>query len=67
MGDSPHFWLDVTNIVLGAVVLVCVLATVLVVAWEIAARVKRRFTLSAELDRDMRRLFRGAGPGGGAR
>jgi hypothetical protein len=67
MGESPHFWLDVTNIVLGAVVLVCVLATVFAVAWEVAARVKRRCTLSAELDRDMRHLFRGARPGGGAR
>jgi len=58
MGDSSHFWLDVTNIVLAAVVLACVLATLFAAAWEIAARVKRRRALSAELDRDMRRLFR---------
>ena len=67
MGDSPHFWLDVTNIALGAVVLLCVLATVFAVAWEIGAKVKRRITLSAELDRDMRRLFRDAKPSRGAR
>ena len=66
MGDSPHFWLDVTNIVLGAAVLLCVLATIFALTWEVAARVKRRITLSSELDRDMRRMFRGARPGGGA-
>lgn len=64
MDASPHFWLNMTNIALGAAVLILLLGTMSAMAWEIAARIKRRLTFSAEIDRDMQRLFRDAGHGG---
>jgi len=54
--DPDTYWLVVTNIVLGAVVALCVLVMGAAVAREIIARVRKRRRIDAELDRDMRML-----------
>lgn len=56
VSDSETFWLNVTNIGLGLVVLVCLLVVGLSVVRELAQRRKRRVALSRELDRDLKTL-----------
>lgn len=56
MDDPRMFWVSITNAVLGAVVLVCLLGFAYAVASEMATRLKRHFTHPAELDRDLRHL-----------
>ena len=56
MGDPRDFWIHVTNIVLGRSVLFFLLGTLLATVVEIAANLRRRFELRAELDHDLRNL-----------
>jgi hypothetical protein len=56
MDDSPMFWLNVANIVLGVVVLGLVLGTVLAVAAELAVHTKRKLERNAELRHPFRYL-----------
>jgi hypothetical protein len=56
MDDSQMFWLNVTNIALGVVVLGLVLGTVFAVAADLAARTKRKFLRDAELRHPSRYL-----------
>ena len=56
MGDPRDFWIHVTNIFLGIVVLTFLVAALLAVVIEVAAHVRRRFELRAELDHDLRDL-----------
>ena len=56
MGDAQTFWLNLTNAVLGIAVVACSLAVTAAVVREAIAKARRRASLSAELDRDMRNL-----------
>jgi hypothetical protein len=58
MPDPKTLWLTVSNIILGALVLMCVVAVAFAVIREIMARIGRYRRISAELDLDMRNLFR---------
>jgi multisubunit Na+/H+ antiporter MnhG subunit len=62
MAVPDTFWLTLTNILLGAVVVLCILAVTACVTYEIISRAHKRHADSVELDRDMRRWFGGAGP-----
>lgn len=64
MPDPKTVWLTVTNIILGALVVMlgalvvmCLAAAASAVVREIMARIERYRKISAELDLDMRRLF----------
>ena len=59
MSDPKTFWLVVTNIALGAALLVLILGVVTGVLCEIVVKLKKRHAASAELDRDMQRMFGG--------
>ncbi len=54
MGDT--FWLNVTNIGLGVVILVCVLVIAAGIAKDMLARRVRRTSMEAEADGDLRAL-----------
>lgn len=56
MDDPRMFWVSITNAALGAVVLLFLLGFAYAVASESAAKLKRRFTHPAGLNRDPRRL-----------
>ena len=53
---SETYWLTVTNVILGGVVAVCVVIMVGGIAHEMIARLRKRRSIDAELDRDMRLL-----------
>ncbi len=53
---NETYWLSATNIALGIVVAICAVVVVAAVVREVAARIRRRAEISAELDRDMRQL-----------
>ena len=57
MDDPRMLWVSMTNAVLGAVVLVCLLGFAYAVASEFTTKLKRHFTRTAELHRDMRHLL----------
>ena len=59
MSDPRTFWLVVTNIALGAAVVVFILGVVTGVLCELVVKLKKRHAASAELDRDMQRMFGG--------
>ena len=59
MGDSETYWLNVTNIALGAIVLVCILAVALGVVYDLIARRRAKARASAALDREVRELVAG--------
>ena len=61
MALPDTFWLTATNILLGATVVLCILAVTACVTYDVISRAHKRHTASAELDRDMRRWFGGAG------
>ena len=61
MSDPKTFWLVVTNIALGAALVVLILGVVTGVLCELVVKLKKRHAAGAELDRDMRRMF-GAPP-----
>jgi hypothetical protein len=57
--DPQTFWLTVTNILLGVVVLLAVIAVGVAVVCELCGRLRRRHAAWHEIDDDMRRLFHG--------
>lgn len=60
MNDPSTYWLTITNIALGLVVLTCCLAVATGVVQELAARRKKRAALSA-MDRELSALFGDSG------
>jgi hypothetical protein len=57
MSDPRTFWLVVTNIVLGAAVVLLILGLATGVLCELVVKLKKRHSAWAELDRDMQRMF----------
>jgi len=57
MHDPRTFWLTVTNIALGAAVVLLILGIATGALCETVARWRQRRRLVEELDRDMHRLF----------
>ena len=57
--DPQTYWLSVTNIVLGVVVVICFVAMLAGIAHELISRVHHRRRIEAESDRDMRSLEEG--------
>ncbi|HEX3745747.1 MAG TPA: hypothetical protein VHW09_17515 [Bryobacteraceae bacterium] len=55
MNDSSTLWLTVTNIALGAVTLICMVAVGIGIIQELAARAKKRTTIS-QLDQEVNDL-----------
>jgi hypothetical protein len=53
---SETYWLNATNLALGAIVLICAFVVTGAVVREVVARAHKRAKLSRELDRDMRQL-----------
>jgi hypothetical protein len=54
--DPETTWLNITNLVLGFVVLVCVVVMAGSVVHELVARFRKRRRVEAEIDRDMQSL-----------
>ncbi len=54
--DPDSTWLNITNIALGVVVLLCALIMLGGIAHEFISRARKRHLIDAELDRDMRLL-----------
>jgi len=52
MNDPSTYWLTITNIALGAVTLICIVAVGIGVVQELAARAKKRAALS-KLDKEV--------------
>ena len=48
--DPEIFWLNITNLSLGVITLICVLVVGVVVFQEIAARVTKRAAVSVHID-----------------
>lgn len=57
MHDPRAFWLILCNILLGAAVLILILAVLTGVLGDAVARWRSHRAVSAELDRDIGRLF----------
>lgn len=57
MSDSRTFWLVVTNLALGAAVVLLILGVLTGTLCDLVVRLKKRHTMWAELDRDMHRMF----------
>ena len=62
MSDPSTYWLNVTNIALGVVVLICCLAVGIGVVQELAAKRKKRVSLS-NLDTEVADLVASFGDG----
>ena len=58
MGDPRMLWVSITNAVLGAVVVACLLGFAYAVASDLADRLKRHFSHPAALDRHLRHVPR---------
>ena len=56
------FWLTLTNIALGAVLVLCVLVIVLGTLCETLSNSKKRRSYRAELNHDMQEMFAGTVP-----
>jgi hypothetical protein len=54
--DPDSTWLNITNIVLGMVVVLCAVVMLGGIAHEFISRARNRRRIDAELDRDMRLL-----------
>lgn len=54
--DPDSTWLNITNIVLGVVVALCVLVMAGGIVHEFVSRIRKRRRIEAEIDRDMRLL-----------
>lgn len=54
--DPDSTWLNITNIALGVVVLLCAVIMLGGIAHEFISRARKRHRIDAELDRDMRLL-----------
>ncbi len=52
--DPETTWLNITNIVLGVVVVLCVVIMLGGIAHEFISRARKHRRIDAELDRDMR-------------
>ncbi len=59
MPDPRVFWLTVTNIVLGLLVLLLVVGIATGVLCDLVARIRKRHAAVREMDGDMRRYFGG--------
>ena len=59
MSDPRTFWLVVTNITLGALVVLLILAVVTGALCELISKLKKRHAAWDELDRDMQHMFGG--------
>ena len=57
MDDPRTYLLTVTNIALGAVVVVLILTVVGGALWDWMSRLTKRVRVGQEIDRDMRRWF----------
>ena len=57
MARPDTFWLTLTNIVLGALVVLCVLIMVLGTLCETLEELRRRRSYGDELDHDMQEMF----------
>ena len=55
--DSKAFWLNVTYIVLGALVVICFLVVATGLVCEVLEGPRKRVSYRAELDRDMHEMF----------
>ena len=65
MGDPRTFWLTVTNLVLGAAVILLILVVATGILCEAVANWRKRHALWREMDKEMRHLFHdGPGPVG---
>ena len=62
MNDPSVYWLNVTNFVLGVVVLLCCAAVAFGVLQELAAKRRKRAAL-AEMDHEVTALLGGFGDG----
>jgi hypothetical protein len=62
MNDPSTLWLTVTNIALGAVTLICIVAVGVGVVQELAARAKKRAVFS-KLDKEVSDLVASLGDG----
>ena len=61
--DNPNtFWLTLTNILLGALVILGFLIVLLGTLCEIVSKLKKRSSFQAELNHDMQEMFAGASP-----
>ena len=60
MSDPRALWLIVTNVVLGAAVVVVILGIATGALCELVTKLKKRHAAWAELDRDMLRMFGGS-------
>jgi hypothetical protein len=56
VSDPSTYWLTITNITLGVVVLICFIAVAFGIVQEVAARRKKRTALS-EIDQEFSTLF----------
>ncbi len=61
--EPNTFWLSVANIVLGAAVLLCVLAVAVGAVCAVSLRVLHRRRYRAELNHDMAEMFGSHQPG----
>jgi hypothetical protein len=59
MHDPRTFWLVVTNLALGAAIVLLIAGLVTGILCDFIAGLRRRHSLSNELDRDMHRMFHG--------
>ena len=57
MSDSKTFWLVLTNIALGVVLVLLVLTLSTGMLCELISKLRKRHAASAELDRDMLQMF----------
>ena len=57
MADSRTFWLVLTNLALGALVLLAVGGVLISLVRECVARHRKRHRVEAELDHDMEEMF----------
>ena len=57
MAEPDTFWLSATNVALGVVVALCLLASCFLVVRELIARGRKHRAEDAELDRDMQKFF----------
>ncbi len=62
MALPDTFWLTVTNILLGAAVVLGIIAVAACITYEVIYRAHKRHADSVELDRDMRLWFGTPGP-----
>jgi hypothetical protein len=57
MSDSRAFWLVLTNIALGIVAVLLILAVVTGTLCDLISKVKKRHAAWVKLDQDMHRMF----------